>query len=260
MAVSPLTGKTHPRYLRIIVQGDDISGDMRAINAFGATFEQADATGWSNGTRQWLTGQANVMLDGLTAIFNNAPGGIGPAYKGSHTRLSAMNAVYASVFVGIRAAPAIGNPSFSAGFGQHEYTVNGDVNGSDPVMLGANFYQTAELLEATAVWGVCLANGTELSGTTNNGSVDNGAATSAGYIAILHVTQTTGAIGSNTWAFKIEHSTNDSTWADLATFTLNGSALAVERAEASGTVNRYVRFVATRTAGTAAPWVSFIRK
>lgn len=258
MAATPATGKTHIRYCRMLLDGANLSGDMRSVSSFGVSYEQADATGWATGSRQWLTGHGNVMLDGFTAIFSNEAEATGPIQQGSHTELSDIKAYLASIFIGIRTAPAIGNDTFSAAMEQGSYYVSG--GGNDPAMVNAAFFGSATLPEAAAVWGVCLADGTELSATTNNASVDNGASSSGGYIAILHVTQTTAAIGDNDWAFTIEHSSNDSDWSTLATFTADGSAVMAERLEGSGTVNRYVRFVGTRTAGTAAVWCSFIRK
>lgn len=258
MAVTPSTGKTHVRYCRFLLNGTNLSGDMRTVNGFGVQYDQADGTGWSDGTRQWLAGYGTVKLDGLTALFNNNTAAIGPVNPGSHTALATLGNSYASVFIGIRAAPAIGNPTYSAAFEQGGYSTAGGT--SDALMIEASFFGSGTLELTTNVWGVCLANGTELTTTTNNGSVDHGAATTGGYIAYLHIPQTSTAMASNSWAFKIEHSSNDSTWATLASFTLNGATATVERLEGSGTVNRYVRFVSTRTGGAARPWVSFIRK
>jgi hypothetical protein len=257
MAVTPLTGKTHPRYLRLLANGYNLSGDMRAVSSFGTEFAQADATGWSDGTLQYLAGRANVMLDGFTAIFNNTPTATGPTAAGAHQVLSIGGSFYVSLHIGIRAVPAIGNPAFAAVFEQVGYNVNGE--GDEPVMLNATFGGSAVLPSSVYVWGVTLAAGTELSSTTTNGSVDNGAPSANGYIAFLHVPQTTGAIASNDWAFVIEHSANDSTWATLGTFAADGSAITAERMTATGTVNRYTRLVSTRTAGTARPWVTLIR-
>jgi hypothetical protein len=259
MAANPNTGKTHPRHFRVLVDGYDLSGDMRSLNSFGVTFEQADATGWSNGTRQWLNGQGTVLLDGLTALFNNETTGTGPTLAGAHTVLNGETTLNASVFMGIRAAPAIGNPAFGSPFEQGSYVVSGGV-GTDPVMVNASYYGSATQSLDAAVFGVALHAGAELTGTTNNASVDGLASSANGWIAYLHVTQTAGAQASNNWEFKIEHGTNDSTWATLTTFTANGNAITSERKEGSGTVNRYVRLVSTRTAGTARPWVVFIRK
>lgn len=257
MAVTPDTGKTHTRYLRLLANGYDLSGDMRAVSAFGVQYDQADATGWNDGSNQWLSGRGTVLLDGFNALFNNATAATGPTAAGAHTVVSAGGSFYNSLFIGIRAAPAIGNPTFSATFEQGGYAVTGDSGAA--AMLSASFFGSAVLASSAGVWGVCLAPGTALTGTTTNGSVDNGASSANGYVAFLHIPQTTGAIGSNNWSFVIEHSANDSSFSTLATFTADGSAITAERLEATGTVNRYVRLVATRTAGTARPWVSFIR-
>jgi hypothetical protein len=258
MAANPETGKTHPRHFRVLVDGYDLSGDMRAINGIGVTFEQADATGWGNGAKQWLNGQGTVMLDGLTALFNNTETATGPVAAGAHTVLNGETELNAAVFMGIRAAPAIGNPAFGGPFTQGGYTLTG--GGNDPVMVNASYYGSATQSLDAAVFGVALAIGAELSGTTNNASVDNTASSADGWIAYLHIPQTTGAQASNNWSFVIEHSTNDTDWSTLTTFTANGNAITSERKSGSGTVNRYVRLKSTRTAGTARPWVVFIRK
>lgn len=257
MAVNPDTGRTHSRYLRMLVNGHNLSGDMRSVSAFGVELDQDDATGWSDDVTQYLAGRGRVLLDGFTAIFNNkAADPSGPTMAGVHTALSGTTEVYGSVFIGIRAAPVIGNPTFSAVFEKTAYSTNGDAVPMAQVTLGGS----AVLPSSLSVWGHALAIGGELTATGQGGSVDNGASSSGGYVAFLHITQTAGAIGSNDWAFTIEHSANDSTWATLATFAADGSALGAERLEGSGTVNRYVRFQYTRTAGTARPWVTFIRK
>jgi hypothetical protein len=87
--------------------------------------------------------------------------------------------------------------------------------------------------------------------TTNEASVDNAASSANGGTGWLHVT-TNGT--SSTTIVKVQHSANDSTWADLVTFAT--VATTVTKAErvlvAEGTtVNRYVRAIST-TAGTGA--------
>ena len=59
--------------------------------------------------------------------------------------------------------------------------------------------------------------------------------------------------------FKLQHSTNDSTWLDLVTFTANGSAITSEHQTGTDTVNQYVRGLATRTGGTALVVMTFAR-
>ena len=71
----------------------------------------------------------------------------------------------------------------------------------------------------------------------------------AGAVANLHVTATS----SGDYAFTIEHS-NTAAWggeeATLMTFSADGSSVVSEQQTASGAVQQYIRFVATRTAGT----------
>jgi hypothetical protein len=46
---------------------------------------------------------------------------------------------------------------------------------------------------------------------------------------------------------KVRHSTNDSTWSDLITFTAVTAAPASERVAVTGTVNRYIQTTVTWT-------------
>ena len=87
--------------------------------------------------------------------------------------------------------------------------------------------------------------------TTNETSQDNAASTANGGVAHLHVTANA---TSSTTIVKVQHSSNNSTWVDLVTFTtVATTVLTSERvAVAAGTtVNRYIRATST-TAGTGA--------
>ena len=257
MAATPSTGKTSTRYSRLIAGGYDLSGDLRSIGSVGVSFDQTDVTAWSDSAMQYLAGFGTVTLDGMTALFSNTATAIGPVDAGSHVALAALGSQYVSLFIGVRAAPAVGDNTFSSAFEQGGYTSAAGI--SDALTVSASFYNSGALPTSVNVWGTALAVGAEWSATTNGVSVDGGAASTRGYIAFLHLLQTSTAMASNNWSFKIEHGTNDSTWATLGTFSGNGSAITAVRLEGTGTVNRYVRFVGTRTAGVARPWVSFIR-
>lgn len=83
--------------------------------------------------------------------------------------------------------------------------------------------------------------GTDVAGT----AIDNGAATTTGGVG--YVINTAYTSGAN--AVKIQHSTDNSVWADLITFTSIGAANVAERIElaAGTTVNRYTRCIHTIT-------------
>lgn len=76
-------------------------------------------------------------------------------------------------------------------------------------------------------------------GTVNSASVDNGAATSNGAVGYIEATAFTGT----SVTVKVQHSSDNTTWADLITFTAVSAANVTERKTSSGTVNRYARHV-----------------
>lgn len=104
--------------------------------------------------------------------------------------------------------------------------------------------------------GVSLADLAEVTAGGNGTAHTAAAGTSNGGLATIHVTACTGTL-----TVKIQHSTNNSTWSDLATFTA-ATAATSERVTVTGTVNRYLRASWTLTgAGAAATFTtSFARR
>jgi len=99
-------------------------------------------------------------------------------------------------------------------------------------------------------YGVWLGCKSAISATSTGTSVDNGASSANGGVAHLHITANT---RSATTVAKIQHSADNSTFADLTTFeTVAVSTITSERkVVATGTtVNRYLRAVVTPAAGT----------
>lgn len=91
---------------------------------------------------------------------------------------------------------------------------------------------------AGAGLGSCLTDLAALTATGNAASQDNGAGTSNGAVANLHVTDVSGSTPSMTMI--IQHSTNNSTWTTLGSFSVASTA-GSQTLQISGTVNRYVR-------------------
>ena len=86
-------------------------------------------------------------------------------------------------------------------------------------------------------------------------SVNNGASSSNGAVANLHVT----AFGSGTGTVKVQHSTDNSTWVDLITFT-NFTGTTSETKTVTGTVYQYVRANLTAAGTTQTFAVAFGRR
>jgi hypothetical protein len=104
-----------------------------------------------------------------------------------------------------------------------------------------------------------LAHGLTAETATSNGtSIDRGVgvSTTNGGVAALHLTAYSGLTNV---AIKIQHSTDNSTWADLQAFTTATAVGAERKFIARGTtVNRYVRTVTTVTGtGSATFLVAF---
>lgn len=86
--------------------------------------------------------------------------------------------------------------------------------------------------------GVILAAKAARTATGNGTSVDNGASSANGGCGHQHVFAKSGTTPSLTT--KIQHSADNSTFADLITFTA-ATTVTSERVTVTGTVNRYVR-------------------
>lgn len=107
--------------------------------------------------------------------------------------------------------------------------------------------------------GVVLDPTTAITTTTSSTSVDNTTSSSNGGVAHLHVTAYSG-LTSDT--IVVEHSTNNSTWATLGTFTTVTGTTSERLVIAAGTtVNRYLRVTDTIVGvGSATRFVSFARR
>lgn len=92
--------------------------------------------------------------------------------------------------------------------------------------------------------------------TTTGSSRDDGAATSTGWQAHLHVT----VVDAGSWVVKLQDSANNSDWSDVSggAFTAATGATSQRLTSAAGaTLRRYVRYVATRTGGTSGDGITF---
>lgn len=127
--------------------------------------------------------------------------------------------------------------------------VNYEVSGT----VGGLVETTAEFqADEGARSGVMLAELTARTATANGTSHDGTASSTRGAAAHLHVIAASGTSPSVT--VKVQHSADNSVWADLITFTA-ATAVAGERKEVTGTVNRYLR--ATWTVSGTGPSFTF---
>jgi hypothetical protein len=253
MAVTPSGKDKLLKWMRVYMGGYDISGDLRTFGSIENGYEGADMLGVSETTRNYLAG-GNLMtsITGLQILMNDT------ASSGAFTLLkSAPKARKVSFHFGGGAAPAVGDPA---------YVLSG-VHLSDAVAIDqASGVLTAPLIYDTRTYsanytkgfGVVLRGNTSITaslGISSSTSVDQGAQTTNGWAAIMHVIATS----SGNYSCEIQDSSDDSAFGNLGTFTADGSTLTSELLTGSGTVERYVAFKATRTAGSFTAIVAFMR-
>ncbi len=209
-----------------------INNSIAETTAYGAT-DSAFIMGMRSGT---------LSLSGMWAGDTD----------GSDEELQALLGNATTPVITVREGSAsIGSGAIVAQANETSYAISSPV--ADVSTVTADFEcstnNTTNLTFALAS-GVQLTAGASIAhGSLGNlSSVDNSASSSNGGAGTLHVP--TNTVNGNT-TIKIQHSANDSTWADLISFTVVGSSAKTSEIKAvSGTVNRYLRASAS-TAGSS---------
>jgi hypothetical protein len=141
---------------------------------------------------------------------------------------------------------SLGAPSFSMPFYQANFDVSGNAAG-DALQAGSIKFITRGNVGGLEL-GQVLHHDTITGSTSDIGINDPNQGTqeiTAKCAGVMHVWDAT---NTDTYVVKIQESTDNATWADLITFTLNGTALGSERVErASANLEPYRRVIATRT-------------
>jgi len=216
----------------------DLSGDISAINNCSTPVGVLDVTSIDMSATDRLQGLVSGNL-AFNAFFNDASGA-------AHAALRVPTAgAPVSWFLG----QTVGDPAFMAQIAQFSYDPSRDADGALSFDVVFDTYSTLP------VWGVILTAGLDRDTTgASTATLDQGAQTTAGAEAILHVTSFT---GSNFTA-TVQDSANGSDWGTLVAFT-QVTDVGSERVTVSGTVERYVRVTTTGTFNPVDYAVSFRR-
>jgi hypothetical protein len=224
--------KLSGRWCSIFFKGYDLTGNSRQFN-IEPGFLPDDVTAFQDNVENSIPDVAQCKAS-LTAYLN-------PATDQSHTALKTPGSYTDQVLMilfGQNLAPVIGDPAFAMLCKQFSYATPLAVKSA--IVADATF----ECGLYRPDFGVVQAN-TTITNTTNFASVNNGAATASGGTAYL---ECLGVLAADTYQVKIQHSTNDSVWADLGSaFTINGATRNSQRISFTGAINQYTRAVATRT-------------
>ena len=223
-------GKISGCYTRILVGGYNLSPVSNNLE-IGHAFDTHDVAGFEC-IHHFIPGQEMISFT-HGGLFEQDTAHAALKVTGGEQMVTTL--------VGQNAAPVVGDPAHIFYSWEGQYNVS-------PATSAAVPFNAAYMAKGDRAggWGIALAPIITITNTTDGTGVDNGAGTSNGGIASLHVLL---AAATDTYVVKVQHSTDDITYADLATFSLDGSAIGAEfeLVAAGTTVNRYVRYQATRT-------------
>lgn len=211
--------------------------------------ETAETTTFGSSAKSYISGLRDGTFS-LSGMFDGVAAGIDQVISASVG--DGIN-VPVTIIPQQAATMVLGDVSFSGSTIETSYEVSSPVG--DVVSANMEGQITGGMDR-----GVILAPKTVVSATALGTSVDDVAGTTNGAVGYVHVIANTrdGAI-----TVKIQHSTDNSTFADLITFTsVSSTTIVSERIAVTGTVNRYVRasFTVAGSSGSANITVAFSRK
>lgn len=198
---------------------------------FGHAQELHDSTVYGQNSKSFMPGlrSGDITLEGFFEA-SATPG----------NPQAALEAALAATPNLLSMAPrgfAIGNEVTMLAADEKDYKVTMSQNAL--TMIIANLQSTRD---SAIEGGVSLhSNAAAETTSTDSASVDNAASSGGGYAAFLHVT---GYVTLTNAIIKVQHSSDNITFADLAVFS-TATAITSERLTGTGTVNRYLRVRST---------------
>jgi hypothetical protein len=220
-------------HVQVLVGGFELTGDMNRIGV-ADRHTMHDVTAFSDAAHRFIAGQRQITLD-HAGYLNAQAARSHPVLRGSEV------SGVVSLLVGQNTAPIVGDPAFSLSMLQGRYQAMPEVSRVVPFKAQLVGRGTA------GGWGRVLANNATFTNSTDGTAVDNGAATSSGGAAFLHILQ---AAASDTYAISVQGATDagfTTGVVTLATFTLNAAQVNSERIAITGSIPQYTRWRAVRT-------------
>lgn len=225
---------SHGKNTSVLYGAYDLSAYFNSMKV-GTKVPMAATTTFQAAAETYLPGIKDGTVS-LSGLFDGAAGAVDEV-------LTAALAGSDQVFTGAVDLAAIGKRCRMAAAQSSAYDVDDSI--SDAVQVSLDIQANGGV-----DYGLILHALGSVSATANDTSQDNAAASSNGGVAHLHVVTNT---RNGTLVAKVQHSTDNSSWADLITFTtVTSSTTAAERIAVTGTVNRYVRAQYTIAGSTGA--------
>jgi hypothetical protein len=224
--------RQHGKDIRVYLGGRDASDDLMSIDV-KASVEVHDSTTFAaGGDKRFDIGLRSWTAD-VEAFYQPGTGGIGQQLEaiGSDAAGVGVLSIYDDDADAIGDTGILGSEAIFKSRGQ-------PIRINDLIKLSGSLEGNGRL---GLIGKLLHPHGSETV-SFNGGSLDNGASSANGGRGSVHVTAVTG-----TWTLKVQHSTDNSVWSDLITFTAF-SAAGAQTIEVTGTVNRYLRIIGTEDA------------
>lgn len=226
---------THGKNAKILANGYDLSAYFSTVSQSG-TAETAEVTTLGAASKAYIAGlkDSTFSVEGYYDASAGAVDEVMATILGTETVWTAVMS---------------GDTTGARGYGAKTIGTSVETGAE----IGGAVTISAEAQSTTGPDAIVVLHPLEARTANGNGTqVDNGAATTGGLSAYLQVTAKS---GTPSLVAKVQHSSDGSTWADLATFSTVTAANVAERVTATGTVNRYLRALWTISGGS--PSVTF---
>jgi len=254
------TGRTVPKWVRFYADGYDLSGYSRTVGPLTWEYSEADLTcQMGDAVKGYLPDQPTFGIGTLSAVFEANVGG-----TAMHDILVAPGSGRdVMIPIGIRAAPAPGDPAYVGKYQQVDYKA---VEEGRAALVSLNFaeWDGGDLPSYDEPWGILLhENSAETAVNAGTADHDYGAQTTyGGYMAYQIFA------GDGTATIKVQHSAinNDVNFADLGGCTTGvidcstPSAGILNTTLVTTTVEQYTRWqIVLGTATTVTFALVFVR-
>lgn len=232
----------HGKNTAVLVDGLDLSP---YLNLAGTSVDvgTAESTAFGSSWKSHLAGQPGAKVE-LGGMYD-------PAQLTMRNLIGADAAAAAGILtVAPAGASAIGAQTRLVPIAETAYVESSPVGG----IIGVKY---SVLAAGPVGFGIMLHPLAEDTNTTTGADRDDGAATSTGWVAHLHVT----AVDAGSWVIKLQDAATLPTYADVAGGTFPAMTAAggqrLVAASATTTLRRFVRYIATRTGGSAGDGITF---
>lgn len=222
--------------------GFDLTAYFSSFESQGST-DTAETTVFQQTAKTYIVGLSDGSLSG-EGFFDNAESASGDVLNRAFSNRTLATTCYWPN------GDTLGNTGVGLEGTETAYNIKSDVGDANKVTADFQSHVGREGITSHRALATSTASGTAT-------VVDNTTGTPGHPVGYLQVTSCSGG----TIAVKIQHSADNSSYTDLITFTsiTASNAPFAERVEASGTVHRYTRAVATHNGGTASFGVSLGR-